>query len=137
MYIIPNHWWTWLYGILKCFFSLTNFQTYKYTIININENNVLANPPPSLISNPHPSPISHTLPCTLWHANILIFCTPWHFNPRFCTFLRRHPSSDATSHCFLSLDAFWAYFWVHQHICKNIIIYNINMIKTQVLSKYR
>ena len=38
---------------------------------------------PSSISNPHPSPISLTPLCTLWHANILIFCTPWHFNPCF------------------------------------------------------
>ena len=135
MYIIPNHWWTWLYGILKCFFSLTNFQTYKYIIIN--KNSVLANPSPLLNFQspplsyfPHPS----MYPLARLHPHLLYSMA---LQPLFCTFLRRHPSSDATSHCFLSLDAFWAYFWVHQHICKNIIIYNINMIKTQVLSKYR
>ena len=48
-------------------------------------------PPPSSISNPHPSPISLTLPCTLWHANILIFCTPWHFNPCFAHSLDATP----------------------------------------------
>ena len=120
---------------LEMLLFINKFPKYKYTITNINENNVLGKNTPSSNSNPHPFPISLTLPCTLWHTNILIFCTPWRFNPCFAHSLDANLVLTQLSHCFLLLDAFWAYFWVHQHICKNIIIYNENMI-TQVLSKY-